>query len=59
MPNKKPGRTEVQLYDALENLISELYADGPTRKGEERANRCLGAFLRRYGERRYGKWVSK
>jgi len=40
----KPSRTEIHLYDALENLISELFADGPTRRGEDRAERCLSAF---------------
>lgn len=49
-------RLMVQLFDALEQYISELYADGPTRKGEERAQRALANFEKRVGERHDGKW---
>jgi hypothetical protein len=49
-------RLTVQLYDALENIISEIYADGPTRKGEQRAFRALGCFEKLLGERHEGKW---
>jgi len=49
-------RLLIQLFDALEWMISELYADGPTRKGENRANRALANFEKRIGRRHDGKW---
>ena len=53
---KLPSRTEKQLFDAAENLISELFADGPTLRGEGRVEKCLYAFEKKYGKRHDGKW---
>ena len=59
MKGKKPTRIETQLFDALEWLMMELYADGPSRKGEARANRALARFNKEYGNRHDGKWQLK
>lgn len=55
---KQPTFTEIKLYDALNRLTSELYADGPTRAGEEKAFRALARFQRLYGNRSDGSWES-
>jgi hypothetical protein len=55
-PPVKPTQVEVQLYDALEWLVMELYADVPSRKGEKRAQRALARFEKAYGGRHDGKW---
>ena len=52
----KPTQIETQLYDALEWMIMELYADGPSKKGEDRAQRALARFEKAYGGRHDGKW---
>jgi hypothetical protein len=52
---KKPTRLENQLFLALLNLMQELFADGPTRQGEHRANRALAHFTRIYGNRDKGR----
>jgi len=52
----KPTQIETQLYDALEWMIMELYADGPSKKGEDRAQRALARFEKVYGGRHDGKW---
>ena len=49
-------RLVIQLYDALDNLICQLYADGPNRQGEERAFRAMGNFEKEFGKRHNGKW---
>lgn len=50
---------EIHLYDALEALLSELYADGPSCKTEMRASRCLSIFERKYGNRHDMEWEQK
>lgn len=55
MTGKKKRREstflERQLYDALDRLMDELYADGPTRAAEQKANRALNRFDVKYGNR--------
>jgi len=55
-PPQKPTRLETQLYDALERLICELYADGPTLSGEGKANGALDKYIKQYGLRHDGKF---
>lgn len=54
-----PTKLEKRLYDALENLMCQLYADGINGKGEQRANGALANFYKLYGSRHEGKSEKK
>jgi len=56
----KPTKLEIHLYDALENLIEQEYADGMTKWGEKRANNVLYEFNVIHAEKGFrhdGKWI--
>lgn len=51
----KATKLETHLFDALDNLISQLYADGITALGERKANNALKEYAAKYGQRHDGK----
>jgi hypothetical protein len=53
----KPTKLEKQLYDAIEFMICQLYADGINEWSEKRAFKVMGDFNDKYGGRHDGKWL--
>lgn len=51
-PPVKASQVEIKLYDALELLVSDLYADGISRKSEKKAQMALLSFQKVYGKKR-------
>ena len=56
MKRKEPTRLELSLYDALDNAISEFYADGISYLGEKKMFHALSEFNALYGNRKDGMW---
>lgn len=56
----KPTKLEIHLYDALENLICQHYANGITYWGEKKAGNAMNEFNTMYGSSRHdGKWIRR